>query len=91
MVEKLSITLPENMVGLIKKQVKAGRFASTSEVLREALRHWLRNEEEHDARLEAVRAKVQRSINDPRPSLTTKQVHQRLETLFAKHDPASDT
>ena len=45
-IEKLSITLPSEMVMAIKTRVEAGSYASTSEVLREAMRLWLRQEEE---------------------------------------------
>lgn len=42
--EKLSITLPTEMVNVIKAEVEAGTFASTSEALREAMRVWMRRE-----------------------------------------------
>ena len=38
MAEKLSITLPAEMVSIIKARVQSGSYASTSEVLREAVR-----------------------------------------------------
>lgn len=85
MVEKLSITLPTEMVNAIKSRVEAGSYASTSEVLREAMRTWLRLEEEHEERLSSLRAQVQQSLNDPRPNLSGKQVRERLDALYAKH------
>ncbi|OBZ92659.1 CopG family transcriptional regulator [Pararhizobium polonicum] len=85
MVEKLSITLPTEMVDAIKSRVEAGSYASTSEVLREAMRTWLRLEEEHEARMEGLRARVRRSLEDPRPNLSGKQVRERLNALYAKH------
>ncbi len=85
MVEKLSITLPTEMVNAIKSRVDAGSYASTSEVLREAMRTWLRLQEEHEERLSSLRAQVQQSLNDPRPNLSGKQVRQRLDSLYAKH------
>ncbi len=85
MVEKLSITLPTEMVNAIKSRVESGSYASTSEVLREAMRTWLRLEEEHEERLSSLRAQVQQSLNDPRPNFSTKQVRERLDTLYAKH------
>jgi antitoxin ParD1/3/4 len=85
MVEKLSITLPTEMVNAIKSRVDAGSYASTSEVLREAMRTWLRLQEEHEERLSSLRAQVQQSLNDPRPNLSGKQVRQRLDALYARH------
>ncbi|CAN7194519.1 type II toxin-antitoxin system ParD family antitoxin [Pararhizobium sp. LjRoot238] len=85
MVEKLSITLPTEMVNAIKSRVESGSYASTSEVLREAMRTWLRLEEEHEERLASLRAQVQHSLNDPRPNLSGKQVRERLDALSVKH------
>jgi antitoxin ParD1/3/4 len=79
--EKLSITLPTEMVNVIKAEVEAGTFASTSEVLREAMRVWMRREEEHKERIAAIRARVQASLDDPRPSLTGEEIDEWLESL----------
>lgn len=38
--EKIAITLPPEMLENVKRQVKAGLYSSTSEVIREALRDW---------------------------------------------------
>lgn len=69
MSEKLSITLPAEMVAAIKKQVDSGRYASTSEVLRDAMRAWMLDEEEHAERLASIRARITRSLDDPRPAV----------------------
>jgi antitoxin ParD1/3/4 len=39
-VEKLSIGLPTDMATLVRKAVETGDYASSSEVIREALREW---------------------------------------------------
>lgn len=39
-VEKLSIALTPEMAGLVRGAVESGDYASTSEVVREALREW---------------------------------------------------
>lgn len=86
MVEKLSITLPSEMVDAIKSRVEAGSHASTSEVIREALRTWLRQEQEHEERIAGLRARVQHSLEDPRPNLSGADVRARLNTLYSKHN-----
>ncbi len=50
--EKLSITLPADMVRLIRAKVEGGTYASNSEVIREAVRGWMERER-HFAALEA--------------------------------------
>lgn len=43
--EKLSITLPAEMVRVIREKVAAGTYGSNSEVIREAMRNWMLNEQ----------------------------------------------
>ena len=40
--EKITITLPKEMLAEIKRAIKAGEFTNTSEAIRDALRHWRR-------------------------------------------------
>ncbi len=39
-VEKISIALTEDLAALVRKAVESGDYASTSEVIRDALREW---------------------------------------------------
>jgi antitoxin ParD1/3/4 len=39
-IERLTITLPADMAGLVRGAIDDGDYASTSEVIREALRDW---------------------------------------------------
>jgi antitoxin ParD1/3/4 len=79
MAEKLSITLPAEMVNVINGQVKDGRFASVSEVLREAMRTWMRQEEEHTERMAAIRSRIAHSLADTRPTVAIDDAFERLE------------
>lgn len=65
--EKLSITLPAEMVGQIKERVKEGAYGSTSEVIREALRLWREREEERQAAIEAIRRSLEESARSGEP------------------------
>jgi antitoxin ParD1/3/4 len=51
--EKLSITLPAEMVRVIRAKVESGGYSSNSEVIREAMRGWLERER-HFATLDAA-------------------------------------
>jgi antitoxin ParD1/3/4 len=42
-IEKITISLPGEMVAEIKEAVAAGEFTNTSEAIREALRQWRRS------------------------------------------------
>jgi len=66
--EKLSITLPPAMVALIKSCVETGAYASSSEVIREAMRLWQRREEEYRERLDVIRQRLDRSAKSGAPA-----------------------
>jgi antitoxin ParD1/3/4 len=61
---KVSITLPPEMLRLIQKKVRSGAYASTSEVVREAMRDWQRREEERERRFAALDAAITRGLAD---------------------------
>ncbi len=71
--EKISITLTPEMNRMIKERVEAGDYGSTSELIRDALRLWQRREDEHKQNLVEIRARLQASIDDPRPSLSVEE------------------
>ena len=58
--EKLSITLPAEMVRVIRERVSSGDYGSTSEVVREAMRGWLQRER----RLAALDAAIARGVSE---------------------------
>lgn len=81
--EKISITMTPEMMRVIRASVDSGEFASTSEALRDAVRTWQREREEHAERMEAIRARVRRSVEDPRPPMSLADVQGRLAALHA--------
>ena len=81
--EKISITLPPDMLRLIREAVAEGEYASTSEVLRDAVRAWQRQRLEDAERLAALRARARASLADPAPALTEAEADARLAALFA--------
>lgn len=58
--EKLSISLPAEMVRVIREKVTAGAYGSNSEVIREALRGWM----ERERRLATLDAAIARGVAD---------------------------
>jgi len=80
--EKISITMTPEMLRLIRETVDAGEYASTSEVVRDAMRIWQRERQEHAERLNAIRARVHKSIDDPRPSLSADEAEAELRRFM---------
>ena len=79
--EKLSITLPAEMVRVIREKVGAGTYSSNSEVIREALRGWM----ERDQRLALLDTAITNGIADAESGRTKsvetvrKQLHKRFD------------
>jgi antitoxin ParD1/3/4 len=63
-IERLTITLPADMAGLVKGAVGDGDYASTSEVVREALRDWRLKRELRLGQLAELKAEIARGLAD---------------------------
>lgn len=63
-IERLTVTMPTEMAALIKAAVKEGDYASTSEVIREALRDWNVKRSLKLGELEALRADIDKGLAD---------------------------
>lgn len=63
-IERLTITLPSEMAGAVKGAVEGGDYASTSEVIREALRDWKLKREVQLHRLADLKADIERGTAD---------------------------
>ena len=79
--EKISVTLPPDMLRILRDAVAAGEYASTGEALRDAVRAWQRLEDAE--RRAALRDRARASLADPRPSLTEAEVEPHLRTQCA--------
>nr|WP_320192684.1 type II toxin-antitoxin system ParD family antitoxin [uncultured Desulfobacter sp.] len=65
--ERITITLPPDMLNTIKKKVSTGLYGSTSELIREAVRVWQKKEDEHQAKLDVIRKKLEHSAQNGKP------------------------
>lgn len=55
----MHVSLTPELESLVKKQVESGRYHSSSEVVREALRLWEEQENLRDLRMEQLRKDIQ--------------------------------
>ncbi len=81
-VEKISIALPPEMTALMRQAVKAGEYASTSEVIRDALREWTYRRELRQRGLYELRGLWDEAIKDPRPQVSAEEVLTRLRGKY---------
>ena len=80
--ERITVTMPEEMATKIRAAVDGGEYATTSEIVREALRDWSDQQERRQAALERVRALI--AEGEKGPFRDGKEVFDELEE-YVKH------
>jgi antitoxin ParD1/3/4 len=83
--EELSITVPAEVAESIREKVASGMFASSSDVVREAMQRWLHHEEK-ERRLAVIRDKIGAAADDAReiePEEVQARLQQRHQTAMA--------
>lgn len=63
-IERLTITLPAEMAALVKGAVEGGDYASSSEVVREALRDWKMKRALQLQELATLKADIDQGLSD---------------------------
>lgn len=63
-IERLTITLPNEMAAIVRGAVEQGDYASSSEVVREALRDWKTKRALQLRELSALQADIDRGLID---------------------------
>lgn len=84
MAETLSITLSPDEFRAVRQSVEAGEYASTDAALSDAVQVWRRERAEHAERIASIKARIRRSLDDPRPPLSSEEVRESLEAMFAQ-------
>lgn len=81
-VERMTITMPSEMAETLRRTVAGGEYASTSEVIREALRDWTRSRDAERRDLEALRAAIKTGLESG-PGIPADQVFAELRARYA--------
>ncbi len=76
-----SLTLPPDLAAKVQAHIDSGVASDAVDVVRAGLDAL---EAAEAAKLEAVRAKLAQSMNDPRPSIPADEVFERVEALIRK-------
>jgi antitoxin ParD1/3/4 len=83
-VERLSITLPADMARMIRAKVEEGRYASNSEVIREAMRAWQEQEHLRAERVAVVRARITEADAETAAPLSEAEVERHFAERLAR-------
>jgi antitoxin ParD1/3/4 len=87
-IERMSITLPAEMAAALRQTVEGGQYASTSEIVREALREWSRRRNDELRDLETLREAV-RIGDESGASIPADAVFTELRLMIAKRRAAA--
>lgn len=89
--EKISIALPPEMVAIVRNAVATGEYASSSEVIRDALRDWTYKRNLRQQGVAELRKLWQEALQDKTPGIGADDVLERLERKYqAIADTASN-
>jgi len=80
--EKISIALPAEMVATIRRAVETGDYASSSEVVRDALRDWTHKRSVRQQGIAQLRAVWQEALDDKATGMPNDDVLTRLERKY---------
>ena len=80
-VERMTITMPIEMAETLRQTVSGGEYASTSEIVREALRGWIRSRDAERQDLEVLRAAIKAGLNSG-PGVPADQVFAELRARY---------
>ncbi|MFZ3484876.1 type II toxin-antitoxin system ParD family antitoxin [Sphingomonas sp. 3-13AW] len=81
-IERMTITMPAEMAATLRQTVAGGEYASTSEVVREALREWTRARDIERRDLVSLREAIQAGLNSG-PGIPAEEVFAELRARYA--------
>jgi antitoxin ParD1/3/4 len=92
-VEKINVAVPAEVAAIVREAVDAGEFASSSEVVGEALLAWSRMRGGTEHATDDLRSAWQRAVKDSTPGVPADDVLDRLDSKYAAmgHAAGSDT
>ena len=81
-VEKISIALPPEMVAQVRQAVETGEYASSSEVIRDALRDWTHKRQLQQNGIAELRQLWQQARAGKSPGLPADKILDQLERKY---------
>jgi antitoxin ParD1/3/4 len=83
MIERMTITMPAEMAATLRDTVAQGEYASTSEIIREALRDWTRARDTERREVEMLRQAIRTGL-DSGAGVPAEDVFAELRARYAR-------
>ena len=81
-IERMTVTMPAEMAATLRQTVAGGEYASTSEVVREALRAWVRSRDQDQRDLQTLRQAI-REGDESGDGIPAAEVFTELRKIIA--------
>ena len=81
--ERITVAMPAEMVAMLRSAVEHGGYASTSEIVRDAVRDWQRAQENYTRELVELREAI-RVGDESGQGIPADEVFAELEQIFGK-------
>jgi antitoxin ParD1/3/4 len=81
-IERMTVTMPAEMAATLRQTVAGGEYASTSEVVREALREWVRSRDQDQRDLQTLRQAI-REGDESGDAIPAAEVFTELRKIIA--------
>ena len=81
-IERITITVPAEMAATVRAAVDSGSYATTSEIVREALRDWTRRRDVHAQALASLREAI--AEGDKGEGIPADEVMAELRAIIAE-------
>ncbi len=92
-IERLTVTLPHDMAAVVRGAVEGGDYASSSEVVREALRDWKMKRALQLQELAALRTDIDKGLTDVAEGrvkdFDARRIIERGRKLLAARSPSA--
>lgn len=88
--EKIGIDLPPELLAIVRGAVATGEYASSSEVIRDALRDWQHKRIMKSQGIAELSALWQEALQDKAPGVPADEVLDRLERKYQVIADAAD-
>jgi antitoxin ParD1/3/4 len=77
-----TVALPSDLMDAVAKAVETGEYASSSDVVREALQEWVQHRSLTPQTIEDLGQLWRHALEDERPGISADEVFNRLESKY---------
>ena len=80
----MNVSLTPELEQFVRSKVESGKYITSSEVVREALRLLEERDRRFEARLAELRGEIKKGLDDSRPSIPVEEVFAELDQIIAE-------